>query len=137
MELLRGVWNRLVIGLHHRKIVGGVVAGILLPGYQVVPVHAFRDLVVIVFVSACFTSLRGRTPITSAPSPGSVTIITSRHGGATNAQPSHFNLERSKSDKLQVNASSSQRPSAAKVRDTNPTKGKSMHVQVSSHQQLW
>ena len=116
MELLRGVWNRLIIARHHREIVAGVVAGIVLPGYQVVPIHALRDLVVIVFTSACFTSLRGRTPITSAPSPGSVTIITSRHGGATNSQPQHLNLERNESDKMQVNASSSQQPSAAIVR---------------------
>ena len=137
MELLRGVWNRLIIGRHHREIVGGVIAGIVLPGYQVVPIHALRDLVVIVFASVCFTSLRGRTPTTSAPSPGSVTIITSRHGGATNSQPSHFHLERNESDKMQVNASSSQRPSAAMVRETNPTKCKSMQVQVSGQQQQW
>ena len=116
MELLRGVWNRLIIARHHREIAAGVVAGIVLPGYQVVPIHALRDLVVIVFTSACFTSLRGRTPITSAPSPGSVTIITSRHGGATNSQPQHLNLERNESDKMQFNASSSQQPSAAIVK---------------------
>ena len=106
----------MIIARHHREIVAGVVAGIVLPGYQVVPIHALRDLVVIVFTSACLARLRGRTPIPSAPSPGSVTIITSRHGGATNSQPQHLNLERNESDKMQVNASSSQQPTAAIVR---------------------
>ena len=116
MELLRGGLNRLKIARHCREIAAGVVAGIVLPRYQVVPIHALRDLVVIVFTSACFTSLRGRTLITSAPSPRSVTIITSRHDGATNSQPQLHNLERNESDKMQVNASSSQQPSAALVR---------------------
>ena len=137
MELLRGVGNRLIIGRHHREIVGGVVAGVVLPRYQVVPIHALRDLVIIVFTSVCFPSLRRRTPIASAPSPGSVTIITSRHGGATNSQTSHFNLERNESDNMQVNVNSSQRPPAAMVGETNPAKCKSMQVHVSVHQQQW
>ena len=146
LELLRGTGNRWRIGRHHRESVGGVVAGVVLPRYQVVPIHALRALVVIVFTSVCFASLRRRTPIASASSPGSVTISTSRHGGETDSQPSHFHLEisesdkcthanqckckstatgcdgwRNESEKMQIYASSCQRPSAAMMRGMNPT----------------
>ena len=104
LELLCGTMSRLKIGGHHREIVGRVVAGIVLPRYQVVPIHAFRDVVVIVFTAVCFTSLRRSTPITSAPSPGSITIITSRHGYTIDAQSSRYHLERHVSDNKQIHA---------------------------------
>ena len=137
LELLRGTRDRLKIGGHHREIVGGVVARIVLPRYQVVPIHALRDVVVIVFTSVCFTSLRRSTPVASAPSPGSITIITSRHGDATDSRSSHFHLERNESDNMQTNANASHRPPAAMVEEMDPTKGKSMQVDVSVHHQHW
>ena len=75
MKLLRRGGVRLIVAWRHRKSTGSVVARIVLPGDQVVPIHAIRDQVVIVFTSACFASLGGGTPIPSAPSSGSVTII--------------------------------------------------------------
>ena len=64
----------LVAALWHGKGTGCVVARIVLPRDQVVPIHAVRDQGVIVITSACFTRLGRWAPIPSAPSSRSVTI---------------------------------------------------------------
>ena len=133
LELLRGTRDRVKIGGHHGEIVGGVVARIVLPRYQVVPIHALRDVVVIVFTPVCFASLGRSTPVASAPSPGSITIITSRHGDATNSEFSHFHFERNGSDNMQINANASQRPPAAMVDELDPTKGEPTFTRQSKY----
>ena len=109
MKLLRRGGVRLIVAWRHRKSTGSVVARVVLPGDQVVPIHAIRDQVVIVFTSACFARLGGGTPIPSAPSSGSVTIIPTRHD-KTATRPKMIKLVLEEGYKRQATTNGSSRP---------------------------